>query len=370
MTKALYFIAISCLLLSCSEQVDFSNPKSVIEYYYALDEDGEELELKYELLADTCKEFVTLQDYLDYYSNRDSRLKEYDYIVQNIDQLSLDPKNPKHRHFEIQYMTIKKSDIDTTKGFSYGSVFNENGQWKIIWTRNISQAAKKLMKSQKFSDANQAYHEVLKYDPLNGKAYQQIGWCDGRQGYHRSALRNAQKAIELNPKDESNYNLLASIYSSQGNDELAVENYKKAIEMTNSEAQKVKLLSNQSISYIDLYKYDEAKQSLNYALKIDSKYTHAWWTKGILLSKENKPDSAITCFQKAVDLNPMNDFLQHRLYYDLAYQEYIMAAYNTDNSNMRDNLLIESKNHILKALDLQHDNGKYRRLLEDIKRIR
>jgi tetratricopeptide (TPR) repeat protein len=334
-----------------------------------LKEDGE-LELEYELLADTCKGFVTLQDYLEYYSTRDSFLMENDYTVQNIDQLPLDPKNPKHRHFEIQYIVININDKDTTQRFSYGSVFNENGQWKVIWTLNISQAAGKLMSSQKFSDAIQAYREVLKYDPLNGSAYKQIGWCQSMQGYQQDALTNAQKAVELNPKDESNYNLLAGIYSIQDNDELAVENYKKAIDMTNSDAQKVYLLSNLSISYLNLYKYDKAKQAINRALKIDSTHTHAWWRKGIMFTKESKRDSAITCFQKAVTHKPMDDFLQHQLYYDLAYQEYISAAYDTEDKEMRENLLVDAKNHILKALDLQHDNNLYRRLLDDINRIK
>lgn len=369
MTRTLYFIAISCLLISCADQVDFSNPKSVIEYYYSLKVDGE-LELEYELLADTCKEFATLQDYLDYYSTSDSLLKKYEYSIQKIVQLPLDPQNPKHRHFEIQLIAIHLKDKDTAKGFSYGTVYNENGQWKVIWTLNISQAAKKLMNSQKFTDAIQAYREVLKYDPLNGDAYKQIGWCQYRQGYYQDALLSAQKAVELNPKDETNYNLLAGIYSSQNNDELAIENYKKAIEMTNSEGEKVYLLSNLSISYRNLYKYDEAKQAVNQALMIDSTATHTWWQKGIVFIKESKPDSAIACFQTAVTLKPMDDFLQCQLYYDLAYQVYISAAYNTDDNKMRDNLLVDAKNYILKALDLQHDNNLYRELLDDINRIK
>lgn len=369
MKRILYLITISCLLVACEDKVDFSNPKSVIEYYFSLAVDRK-LELQYMLLADTCKEFVTLQDYFDYHSTSDSLFKSYDYRIQKIDHLPLDPKNPKYRLFEIQFIAINLSQKDTTKGVSYCSVFNEKGQWKVIWTQNIFQAAEKLENSQNFEDAIQSYREVLKYDPLDGNAYRQIGWCQFRQGYYQDALLNAKKAVELKPKDESNYNLLAGIYSSQNNDELAVENYRKAIEMTNSDMQRVYLLSNLSISYRNLSKYDEAKKAADHALKIDSLHTHAWWQKGVLFIEENKRDSAIICLQKAITQMPMSDFLQQQLYYDLAYQEYISAVQNTHNDSMRANLLADAKNHILKALDFQYDNDRYRSLLDDINRIK
>lgn len=368
MNRLLYFIAISSLLISCENQVDFSNPKSVIERYISLQANGEPRK-EYELLADTCKEYTPLQDYLDHYLKRDSLIEKYDFTIQKIVQLPIDPQNPKHRHFEIQYFSVNKNEKDTIRNFTYRSLFNENGQWKVIWTGNISNAASKLMNSQKFSDAIQAYREVLKYDPLNGKAYQNIGWCQYRQGFYQAAMTNAQKAVELNPKDESNYNLLAGIYSDQNNDELAIENYKKAIDMTHSETGKVYLLSNLSISYMNLHEYGQARQVLTQALTIDSTSTHAWWKKGTVLLKESKRDSAILCFQKAINLEPLSDFLQRQLYYDLAYQEYISAAYYADK-NMRDNLISDGKKHILKALDLEPDNNQYRMLLDDLNRIK
>jgi len=369
MKRSLHVIFLCSLLLSCSKHIDLTNPKSVIENYYALKE-SREIELQYNLVADTCKMFATLQDYSGYYSEIDSLRSLYDYKVHKIRQMPLDPKNPKYRLYEIEYLVVKLNGSDTIKDFSYNSVLNESGKWKAIWTLNISHAARKLMKAQKFSDAIQAYREVLKYDPLNAQAYRQIGWCQYRQGYYRDALKNTQKAIELSPKDESNYNLLAGIYQNQENNELAIENYKKAIEMTHSDGQKVYLMSNLSIAYLELDKYDETRSSVNEALKIDSTYTHAWWRKGIVLKKENKRDSAIICFRKALDLKPMSDFLQHQLYSDLSYQEYLSATYASHDSNLRSEYLISAKKHILKALDLQHDNDLYKKLLDEINRIK
>jgi len=197
-------------------------------------------------------------------------------------------------------------------------------------------------------------------------AYKQIGWCQYRKNNNSIAIENAQKAIELSPKDESNYNLLAGIYSIEGNKELAIENYKKAIEMTLSENEKVCFMSNLSTAYMDLFKYNEARDQLNQALFIDSTYTHAWWQNGILYNKENKIDSAIITFHKAISLNPMQDFLQKQLFFDLANSEFRKAKYMQNNISGREKLLIEAKTHLLKALDFEHDNNDYKNLLNEI----
>jgi Tfp pilus assembly protein PilF len=353
------------MTFSCINQVDFSNPKSVVEYYYSLKSRGE-IELEYELLADTCKGYATFQDYFDYYSARDSLLREYDLKVEKIQQLPLDPQNPKHRLFEIQSIIIKQNDLDTIKGISYCSVFSENRRWKVVWTRNIAQAARKLMNSQKFSDAIEAYREVLKLDPLNGEAYRQIGWCQYRQNNNQDALISVKKAIEVSPKEESNYNLLAGIYGSQGNNELAIENYRKAIDMTNSDLMKVVLMANLSIEYLNLNQYNQAKITIDKALIIDPTHTHGWWQKGKIFLAEDKRDSAIICFEKAVSVEPMDDYLQKQLYYELAYQKYVLGSNKYVINKNRDKLLMEAKQYTLKALDLQHDNEQYRRLLDNI----
>ena len=368
MRKVCFLIVLSFLVISCTEPIDYSNPKSVIEQYYVLKQNNE-LEKEYELLAETCKEYAGLHDYLDYYSTRESLNNEYEYSYQNFDQLPIDLSNTKYRHYEILKTSINKEGKDTIKDFVYETLFNENEQWKVIWTSNIAQAANKQMNEEKFSESIETYQEILKFDPFNGSAYQYIGWCQNRQGEIKKALASAQKAIDYNPKEESNYNLLATIYLNQKNYELALENYKKAIEMTHSDDDKVYLLSNASISYTNLFKYNEAKKVINEALSIDPMYTHAWWQKGIVYNKQSRLDSAITCYKKAITLKPMADFLQRKLYYNLADTEYRKAKYYTYNTIEKDLILTDAKKQILKALDFEPDNVYYNQLLDDINKM-
>jgi tetratricopeptide (TPR) repeat protein len=368
MNRLFLLISICCLMTSCSETADFSDPKSVIEQYYKLK--GElNTENEYELIADTCKDYATLQDYKNYYIYRDS-IKTSDFSLLRIEQLPIDPLLVKYRLFEIQYFLINKVSKDSTKYIAYETVFNDKGKWKIIWTKNLIDAAEKLINSQKIEDGLQVYKEILKYDPLNGNVFQQIGWSQYRQGYYESAISNAKKAIELNPKDASNYNLLAGIYSAQNNTEIAVENYKRAIEMSLTESEKVYLLSNLSTTYMDLSEYKEANIVLSKALSIDSNFTHAWWSKGMLYAKENNLDSAIDCYKKATTLEAMDNFLQCQLYYSLSNSEYIKATTKEVNKVNRDGLLIDAKKQILRALDIQPENNQYRSLLDDINRIK
>ena len=354
--RTIYFTAISCLLFSCADQVDFSNPNSVVEYYYSLRDDNE-FELQYELLADTCKEFVTLQDYLNFYL--DENFGKYTYKTQNIVMLPFDSKNPKYRHFEIQRMYIGEDNQDTIKNsFSYLTVLNENGQWRVIWTGIISKAGNEFSNDGKSFDAIEAYDEVLRYDPLNGSAHRRLGWCRYKENRIGDALNNAKKAVALNPKDPFNYNLLAAIYSQQDKEELAIMSAKKAIDMTNSDLEKSVLLSNLSTSYGEMENFDEEEKAINLALKYDSTNTHAFWRKALYTYSSGKIDSAITYFQKAVALEPMDISLQFQLYEDFARLEYGYAIRQLESGDKekRDKLLIDAKKNYLKAFELRPDN--------------
>jgi len=163
----IFMIIAVCLFTTCVNKIDFSNPKSVTENYYSYLYKGE-LESGYKLIADTCKEFVTLQDYLEYFSYYDSVFKEFKFEVQKIEQLPIDPTKLKYRRYEIKTLIINKIDKDTLISLTYRTLYNEKDKWKIIWTGNISSAAEKLDNSQRFHEAIHAYKEVLKYDPLSG----------------------------------------------------------------------------------------------------------------------------------------------------------------------------------------------------------
>jgi tetratricopeptide (TPR) repeat protein len=369
MNKAFCVIIICYLLSACTETTDFSNPQSVVEKYYKLKGDYN-TEHEYELLADTCRDFATLQDYKNYYLYRDSLKNKFKLSILKIEQLPIDPKLVQYRLYEIHYTLTNKENKDTIKYIAYETVINQNSKWKIIWTKNLTEVAEKLIYSQKSEDGIEVYKEILKYDPLNGNAFLQIGWSQYIQGYYEAAIKNANKAIELNPKNESNYNLLASIYSSQDNKELAIENFNKAIEMALTEDEKVYLLSNLSKTYLDLLDFDKARAALNNALSIDSNFTHAWWYKGMLHEKENNIDSAIVCFKKATTLEPMYNYLQSQLFYSLSSSEYTKAKTGDVNKTNRDILLYDAKNQIIKALDIQPNNEEYKELLNKIKNLK
>lgn len=369
MSKVFALLVLGCIIISCSRKVDFSNPKSVVEKYYSL-RVQEKPELEYNLMADTCKEYATLQDYIEYKTSMDSLLDGVELKIKQINQLAINPSFSKYRRFEIQFVKIDKTKNDTIIDYSYCTVFNEKGKWKVVWTANIHKAASNLMDTQKFSEGMQAYAQVLKYDPLNGSAYNNIGWCQLRQNDNSNALISVTKALELSPKDESNFNLLAGIYLSQNSTELAIENYKKALSMCNSNDTKKYLLSNLSICYGSIEKYDKAKELATQVILIDSNYTHAWFCAGNIYLGVNNLDSAIICFRKAALLTPMDDYLQRRLYFDLANSEYSKVILQTLNIDEKNDLLTNAKDHILKALDLQHNNVEYMQLLYKINNLK
>lgn len=364
-TTKIYLTIFCSLFFSCTEDVDYSNPKSVVSQYYQWNFENK-YERQYSLLADTCKKYLTEQEFVEFCIKNESLSKKSQKGDKIINQLSIDPEHLEYRRFEIQYKEINKKNKDTIDIILYVTTYNENGEWKIVWTDNISDAAENLMRGQQFSDAIRYYNRALNYDPLKPSFYSQIGWCQYRQGYYDQALISAQKAIELQPERSATLNLIAGIYSAQDNTELAIETYKDAIEITYVIKEKKALLSNLASCYLENQNYSDAQQILNEVLDIDSTFTHAWWVKGRTYADQNATDSAIISFKKAIAFQPMDDFLQKNLYFDLAQAEHNFVLGTSLFSADRDRILSQAKIHILKALRLQPDDVSYRELLDKI----
>lgn len=361
MREIIASIAIAITTVSCFDNhPDFSNPKSVVEYYYSKNNNGG-LESEYTLIADKCKSYLTLDEYLRFYKSRDSILNEYDYYVEEINQMPIDPSYSEYRYYEIQHMVFNKTGGDTIRDIVYKTVVNQGNQWRVIWVSNISESITNLIESQRYSEAIDMSSELLKIDPFNGGAYRQIAWSHFLLGDENRALDNIRKAIRFYPKDEDNYNVIASIYSDIGKNELAIENYKKAIDIAQSKDEKTSIYSNLSIVYSRLGKVKEAKDCLNRLLLLDSTRTHSWWIKGLIFEGESNLDSAIICYNKAMSFEPMSDHLQHQLFYSFANATYKKSQHSDEND---DYLLIESKKYLLKALDLSPENIDYQLFLE------
>ncbi len=365
MNRIITIIAFSFLCIGCSREPDFSDPKSVITNYFEL-KVKRIFEKQYLLLSESSKELITLQEYKDYYLLQDSNGKSEIYISE-IKQLPINPLYIKYRVFEIHYFIVKKNEnIDSIKCIDYETVIKEDNKWKINWSKNLLDAAENLLNNQNYKDALKVYNNIRKWDPLNGKIYSQIALVQHYEDDNYFAKTNIERAIEINPQDDSNYNLLAGIYASEMNTELAIKNYKKAIELSLTNDKKITLYNNLALTYIDIAEFKDANKYLSLSFTLDSSSTHTWWIKGMIFEFEKNFDSAIFYYKRATSFKPMSNYLQNQLHYSLAKLVFQKACLIENNKNIQINLLDDSKIQILKAVELDPESSEYSELLNKI----
>ena len=158
-----------------------------------------------------------------------------------------------------------------------------------------------LRRQGKLEEAITNYQKAIQLDPKDASAYNNLGLALRRQGKLEEAITNYQKAIQLDPKDASAYNNLGIALSDQGKLEEAITNYQKAIQLDPKFAI---AYNNLGIALSDQGKLEEAITNYQKAIQLDPKYAIAYYNLGIALYLQGKLEEAITYYQKAIQINP------------------------------------------------------------------
>ena len=166
-----------------------------------------------------------------------------------------------------------------------------------------------------YSQAETIFRQVIRINPQDAIAYNNLGNALSDQGKLEEAITNYQKAIQLDPKDASAYNNLGIALSDQGKLEEAITNYQKAIQLNPKDAS---AYNNLGIALSDQGKLEEAITNYQKAIQLDPKYAIAYYNLGIALYLQGKLEEAITNYQKAIQLNPK---------YAIAYYNLGIALY-------------------------------------------
>jgi tetratricopeptide (TPR) repeat protein len=167
-----------------------------------------------------------------------------------------------------------------------------------------------------YSQAETIFRQVIRINPQDTNAYNNLGLALRRQGKLEEAITNYQKAIQLDPKDASAYNNLGIALSDQGKLEEAITNYQKAIQLNPKDAS---AYNNLGIALSDQGKLEEAITNYQKAIQLDPKYAIAYYNLGIALRRQGKLEEAITNYQKAIQLDPK---------FAGAYNSLAIALYN------------------------------------------
>ena len=196
----------------------------------------------------------------------------------------------------------------------------------------ILQKAISAHREGKLEEAARLYEVVLKTQPNNLDANNNLGLLLYSFGRLDEAEISYKKAIELKPDFAEAHSNLGMIRQKLGKIEEAVTSYKKAIEFKPDFAEAYNNLAN---VLKDLGKLDEAVISYNKAIDLKPDFAEAYNNLANILKKLGRLNEAVIIFKKAIEVKP--DYIEAHI--NLA---------NTQKDVGRLDEALDSFNHALK----------------------
>lgn len=186
-------------------------------------------------------------------------------------------------------------------------------------------------------------NKSLKIDPyqtepyfMKGMIYRSDHLLTGREESWDLAISSFQTAIEQDPNNYSAYVQLGVMHDQMG-DSTAVQYYNSAIDIF---PESLEAWYNKGIFYQNRGKIDEAFECYRTLHDIDSTWADPYYNEGYIhLLMTEQLDSAIICFNKAVELDP----------------EYFQAYNNLGLAYEKKGDVAQAKNFYTKAIEINPD---------------
>jgi tetratricopeptide (TPR) repeat protein len=359
----LFFFLIVISSCSLIREETRPDPKNALLEYRRL-RDEWKMEEAYAMIADTCKAFITKDEFVSYNKPPDSISQNQVYNILSIDTLPVFG-NKDYARYQVEYQFIDRKYQDTVDGTWYYSLHFENGDWKVIWLSKMLDIAIGHLQNQRYDQALVLFQVITNINPYNDSAFRGLALSYANLSEIEKAVSAAERMINLKPDDPSYYALLADLLGSANRIDESIEYYKKAIEIQPVPMYFVNLGSFYKMNE----QYVEADESYRKSLELDSLLPQGWWMLGELYYQHlGDLELAHQYYRKALGLPAMSDFYQQQMYYSYAAMLYDEALeVNSSSLGMESrNLLQEAKSFIGKALALDPHNTDFTFLLHEI----
>jgi len=174
----------------------------------------------------------------------------------------------------------------------------------------LFQQGNAAQEAKNYSQAEAIWRRVIKLDPNNAGAYDNLGNALSDQGKLGEAIAAYRQAIQLDPKSANAYNGLGVALRKQGKLEEAIAAYRQAIQLDPKDAYPYNGLGN---ALSDQGKLEEAIPAYRQAIQLDPKYAAAYYNLGNALSDQGKLGEAIAAYRQAIELDPKNTLVYNGL---------------------------------------------------------
>jgi len=190
---------------------------------------------------------------------------------------------------------------------SFGKLYNIAKENNVLFTELSVYALGDASKKKEQAETNNSGEAFINQEQSNSNNNALAYVNRGRDYYKEEkldlAIEQYSKAIELNPKEPTAYELRSSVYIQQDKYQLALVDVNKAIELgsTNSAIYFIR-----GVFYTD-NKPDLALNDFSKAIELDSKYVQAYLRRGDLYLKQEQLDLALVDLNRVLELDPSNE---------------------------------------------------------------
>ena len=156
-----------------------------------------------------------------------------------------------------------------------------------------------LSHQEQYDQAIRDFDKAIELNPRYAKAYNDRGTCYLGKGDYDQALRDFDKAIALSPADDNAYNNRGLAYSEQGNYNQAIRDLNQAIELNPRDA---KAYNNRGTCYLGKGDYDRAIRDFDQAIELNPRDAKAYNDRGTCYLGKGDYDRAISHYRQALRL--------------------------------------------------------------------
>ncbi|VAX35173.1 hypothetical protein MNBD_UNCLBAC01-939 [hydrothermal vent metagenome] len=189
------------------------------------------------------------------------------------------------------------------------------------------------------------YEKAVQFDNKSYLIRLRLGANYARLGLLSRAIEELQYAGILNDEDLQAHYLLALIYSTQKNYDKAAEEYEFILKKYSKvEPKNIEIYGYLGQLYYSQRKYDQAVKQFEKVLELEPKNTDVMYLLGSLYLEVDRKVEAIDLLKLSIDIDPRHDGSLNTLGYIYAEQ-----GIHLD----------KAENFILRALEIDPDNGAY-----------
>ncbi|MBN1363426.1 MAG: tetratricopeptide repeat protein [Syntrophaceae bacterium] len=170
-----------------------------------------------------------------------------------------------------------------------------------------------------WKDSVTLFSHTLNVTNENALVHNQLGLAFFEKNKNREAIYHYDRAIALQPLQDSAYNNRGAVYLKYGRYQQALNDFNRAISINPSH---IKAYNNRAIVYDQTGNYELAIEDLGKAVRLNPHHATTFYNRGFIFAKFGRYQNAISDFNQVIILNPN---------YADAYNNRAIVYWNTGN---------------------------------------